>query len=46
MKNQYVAPSLKVLGSLGDLTLKHPLKVKSENLTPDGFEFAKIVLTS
>jgi hypothetical protein len=44
MKNQYVAPSLKVLGSLSDLTLKN--KVKSENLTPDGFEFAKIVLTS
>jgi hypothetical protein len=43
MKNQYVAPSLTVLGSLSDLTLT---KEKVENLTPDGFSFKGIILTS
>jgi hypothetical protein len=45
MKNQYVAPSLKVLGSLGDLTLKgHKTKVRNE--VPDGYFFEGITLTS
>jgi len=44
MNQKYVAPSVKVLGSLEDLTLG---KVKSLELTPDGFELAKkILLTS
>jgi hypothetical protein len=44
MKQEYVAPSVKVLGSLEDLTLG---KVKSLELTPDGYELAKkIALTS
>ena len=43
MENKYVAPSLKVLGSLGELTLT---KEKVEHLTPDGYSFMKIVLTS
>lgn len=43
MKNQYVAPSVTVLGSLSDLTLT---KEKVEHLTPDGFSFKGIILTS
>jgi len=43
MKQLYVAPSLEVLGSLGELTLT---KEKVEHLTPDGYSFMKIVLTS
>jgi len=44
MKQQYVAPSLKVLGSLSDLTLKG----KTTDTTPDGFFFfpGHITLTS
>ena len=43
MTQQYVAPSLKVLGSLSDLTL---IKPKARNEVPDGYEFEGIILTS
>jgi hypothetical protein len=43
MKQRYAAPSLKVLGSLGDLTL---ITVKGRSEVPDGFEFEGIILTS
>jgi len=43
MKQEYVAPSLKILGSLGDLTL---ITVKGRSEVPDGFEFEGIILTS
>jgi hypothetical protein len=43
MKQQYAPPSLKILGSLGDLTL---ITVKARTKVPDGFEFEGITLTS
>jgi hypothetical protein len=42
-KRAYEAPTVRVIGSLDQLTL---LTQKHDNNTPDGFEFNGIILTS